>query len=260
MRQFKLTAITLGLLSATALPALAGPMGHAHFGGGEAAEAIATSTSAPATAVKTLGELNHGSTLKNQMGQVNAKNAVSAVQNKAQVAKPAAKGTATETIAAAKTKLESSKNASQSLADANPAKVKQTVEDRAKSTAQTKVESQALSLANANPAKVKQDVAASAKSAAQTKVETSEATAAALQQKAMGAATRAKGAATGLQSQETLVKSLKDINTPSVGTVVNAQTEEAATKAKALQTQTGIAVDSLSIANSSKADNTQLFR
>jgi hypothetical protein len=212
MRQFKLTAITLGLLSATALPALAGPMGHAHIGGGEAAEAIATSTSAQATAAKTIVGLNHGGALNGQMGQGKAKNAVSAVQSKAQVAKQTAQGNATETISAAKTKLESSKGPSQSLA-------------------------------NVNPAKVKQDVGATAKSAAQSKAKVANGT------------TKSR-----LESQENFVKSLADVNAGPTIPTTSGKAEQSVAKAKAVQTQTGIAVDSLAIANSNKANNTELFR
>ena len=153
MRQFKLTAIMLGLLSATALPALAGPMGHAHFGGGEAAEAVATSTSAQATAAKTMVGLNQGSALKSQVGNGNAKNAV---QNKAKVANGTTKSR--------------------------------------------------------------------------------------------------------LESQENFVKSLADVNAGPTIPTTSGKAEQSVAKAKAVQTQTGIAVDSLAIANSSKANNTELFR
>jgi flagellin len=61
-------------------------------------------------------------------------------------------------------------------------------------------------------------------------------------------------------SQTTFVKALIDANTSAVGTLVDANMEEESTKLKALQTQQQLAVQSLSIANSSSQNILLLFR
>ena len=61
-------------------------------------------------------------------------------------------------------------------------------------------------------------------------------------------------------SQQTFVKALIDANTTAVGTLVDANMEEESTKLKALQTQQQLAVQSLSIANSSTQNILVLFR
>jgi flagellin len=61
-------------------------------------------------------------------------------------------------------------------------------------------------------------------------------------------------------SQSTFVKALIDANTSAVGTLVDANMEEESTKLKALQTQQQLAVQSLSIANSSSQNILLLFR
>lgn len=61
-------------------------------------------------------------------------------------------------------------------------------------------------------------------------------------------------------SQQTFVKALIDANNSAVGTLVDANMEEESTKLKALQTQQQLAVQSLSIANSSTQNILVLFR
>ena len=61
-------------------------------------------------------------------------------------------------------------------------------------------------------------------------------------------------------SQQTFVKALMDANTTAVGSLVDADMEEESTKLKALQTQQQLAVQSLSIANSSTQNILTLFR
>jgi flagellin len=61
-------------------------------------------------------------------------------------------------------------------------------------------------------------------------------------------------------SQQTFVKALIDSNTTAVGALVDANMEEESTKLKALQTQQQLAVQSLSIANSSTQNILVLFR
>jgi flagellin len=63
-----------------------------------------------------------------------------------------------------------------------------------------------------------------------------------------------------ISSQQTFVKALMDANTTAVGTLVDANMEEESTKLKALQTQQQLAVQSLSIANSSTQNILTLFR
>ena len=63
-----------------------------------------------------------------------------------------------------------------------------------------------------------------------------------------------------LDSQMTFVKALMDANTSAVGSLVDANMEEESTKLKALQTQQQLAVQSLSIANSSSQNILLLFR
>jgi len=65
---------------------------------------------------------------------------------------------------------------------------------------------------------------------------------------------------TRLTSQQSFAQSLIDINTSSVGALVDANMEEESTKLKALQTQQSLAVQSLSIANSSTSNIMTLFR
>jgi flagellin len=61
-------------------------------------------------------------------------------------------------------------------------------------------------------------------------------------------------------SQLNFVKALSDANTSAIGTLVDANMEEESTKLKALQTQQQLAVQSLSIANSSTQNILTLFR
>jgi len=61
-------------------------------------------------------------------------------------------------------------------------------------------------------------------------------------------------------SQQTFVKALMDANTNAVGTLVDADMETESTKLKALQTQQQLAIQSLSIANSSTQNVLTLFR
>jgi flagellin len=63
-----------------------------------------------------------------------------------------------------------------------------------------------------------------------------------------------------VSSQQTFVKALIDANTSAVGVLVDANMEEESTKLKALQTQQQLAVQSLSIANSSTQNILVLFR
>lgn len=65
---------------------------------------------------------------------------------------------------------------------------------------------------------------------------------------------------TRLTSQQSFAQSLIDINTSSIGSLVDANMEEESTKLKALQTQQQLAVQSLSIANSSTSNIMTLFR
>ncbi|MGY2049041.1 flagellin N-terminal helical domain-containing protein [Methylobacterium sp. JK268] len=63
-----------------------------------------------------------------------------------------------------------------------------------------------------------------------------------------------------LKSQSDFTQKLMDINTSSIGALVDANMEEESTKLKALQTQQQLAVQSLSIANSSSQNVLTLFR
>ncbi|MFG1417314.1 flagellin [Xanthobacter sp. V0B-10] len=74
-----------------------------------------------------------------------------------------------------------------------------------------------------------------------------------------GAATLGTNASR-LQSQQNFANSLIDLNKSSIGTLVDADMEEESTRLKALQTQQSLAIQSLSIANSSSSNVLQLFR
>jgi flagellin len=63
-----------------------------------------------------------------------------------------------------------------------------------------------------------------------------------------------------IATQQTFVKALIDSNTSAIGTLVDANMEEESTKLKALQTQQQLAIQSLSIANSSSQNILALFR
>ncbi|MGY2049038.1 flagellin N-terminal helical domain-containing protein [Methylobacterium sp. JK268] len=63
-----------------------------------------------------------------------------------------------------------------------------------------------------------------------------------------------------LKSQSDFTQKLMDINTSSIGALVDANMEEESTKLKALQTQQQLAVQSLSIANSSGQNVLSLFK
>jgi flagellin len=63
-----------------------------------------------------------------------------------------------------------------------------------------------------------------------------------------------------ITSQQNFVKALMDANTKAIGTLTDADMEEESTKLKALQTQQSLAVQSLSIANSSSQSILTLFR
>jgi flagellin len=65
---------------------------------------------------------------------------------------------------------------------------------------------------------------------------------------------------TRIESQQSFVKALMDANERAIGTLVDADMEEESTKLKALQTQQQLAVQSLSIANSSSQNILSLFR
>ena len=74
------------------------------------------------------------------------------------------------------------------------------------------------------------------------------------------ASTKTGSVSSRITSQTTFVKALIDANTSAVGTLVDANMEEESTKLKALQTQQQLAVQSLSIANSSTQNILVLFR
>ncbi|MFG1296593.1 MULTISPECIES: flagellin N-terminal helical domain-containing protein [Xanthobacter] len=63
-----------------------------------------------------------------------------------------------------------------------------------------------------------------------------------------------------LESQQTFATSLIDLNKSSIGTLVDADMEEESTRLKALQTQQSLAIQSLSIANSSSSNVLRLFQ
>ena len=63
-----------------------------------------------------------------------------------------------------------------------------------------------------------------------------------------------------IESQIDFVKALTDANTRAIGTLVDADMEAESTKLKALQTQQQLAIQSLSIANSTSQNILQLFR
>lgn len=63
-----------------------------------------------------------------------------------------------------------------------------------------------------------------------------------------------------LKSQSEFTQQLMDINTSSIGSLVDANIEEESTKLKALQTQQQLGIQSLSIANSSSQSVLSLFR
>lgn len=66
--------------------------------------------------------------------------------------------------------------------------------------------------------------------------------------------------ASRLESQQTFASSLIDLNKSSIGTLVDADMEEESTRLKALQTQQSLAIQSLSIANSSSSNVLRLFQ
>jgi flagellin len=74
------------------------------------------------------------------------------------------------------------------------------------------------------------------------------------------AATTIGAAQNRITSQMTFVKALMDANTSAIGTLIDANMEEESTKLRALQTQQQLAVQSLSIANSSSQNILVLFR
>lgn len=63
-----------------------------------------------------------------------------------------------------------------------------------------------------------------------------------------------------LDSQQTFATSLIDLNNSSIGTLVDADMEAESTRLKALQTQQSLAIQSLSIANSSSSNVLRLFQ
>jgi len=63
-----------------------------------------------------------------------------------------------------------------------------------------------------------------------------------------------------LKSQQEFTQQLMDINTSSIGSLVDANIEEESTKLKALQTQQQLGIQSLSIANASSQNVLSLFR
>ena len=63
-----------------------------------------------------------------------------------------------------------------------------------------------------------------------------------------------------IATQQTFVKALIDSNTSAIGSLVDANMEEESTKLKAMQTQQQLAIQSLSIANSSSQNILSLFR
>lgn len=65
---------------------------------------------------------------------------------------------------------------------------------------------------------------------------------------------------TRLESQQSFASSLIDLNDSSIGALVDADMEEESTRLKALQTQQSLAIQSLSIANSSSQNVLQLFQ
>ncbi|MGU3497170.1 flagellin, partial [Xanthobacteraceae bacterium A53D] len=65
---------------------------------------------------------------------------------------------------------------------------------------------------------------------------------------------------TRLESQQNFAQTLIDINTSSMGSLVDANMEEESTRLKALQTQQQLAVQSLSIANNNTSNIMTLFR
>ena len=65
---------------------------------------------------------------------------------------------------------------------------------------------------------------------------------------------------TRIDSQQTFVKALMDANTSAIGTLEDADIESESARLKALQTQQQLAIQSLSIANSSSQNVLQLFR
>ena len=79
-------------------------------------------------------------------------------------------------------------------------------------------------------------------------------------QQLQGGATTLGTTSTRLASQQTFAQSLIDLNTSSIGSLVDANMEEESTKLKALQTQQQLAVQSLSIANNSTQNVMTLFR
>ncbi|MBZ8131775.1 flagellin [Afifella sp. IM 167] len=74
------------------------------------------------------------------------------------------------------------------------------------------------------------------------------------------ASTKAGALTSRIQSQESFVMALMDANDRAIGTLVDADMEEESTRLKALQTQQQLAIQSLSIANSSSQNILSLFR
>ncbi|MEW5422225.1 flagellin [Amorphus sp. 3PC139-8] len=74
------------------------------------------------------------------------------------------------------------------------------------------------------------------------------------------ASTKAGALTARIGSQEDFVSALMDANDRAIGTLVDANMEEESTRLKALQTQQQLAVQSLSIANSSSQNILSLFR
>jgi len=74
------------------------------------------------------------------------------------------------------------------------------------------------------------------------------------------ASTKAGALTARIDSQENFVTALMDANERAIGTLVDADMEAESTRLKALQTQQQLAVQSLSIANSSSQNILSLFR
>jgi flagellin len=79
-------------------------------------------------------------------------------------------------------------------------------------------------------------------------------------QQLQSGATTLGSTSTRIKAQQEFTQKLIDINTSSIGALVDANMEEESTKLKALQVQQQLAVQSLSIANSSTQNIMSLFR
>jgi flagellin len=79
-------------------------------------------------------------------------------------------------------------------------------------------------------------------------------------QQLQNGATTLGSTSTRIKAQQEFTQKLIDINTSSIGALVDANMEEESTKLKALQVQQQLAVQSLSIANSSTQNIMSLFR